>query len=168
METVKVWGFSACSAVVIGALASMLAPSVGKFKILRLTVSAFVLVGILSPFLTLLQNTDFSVDSFTQSSISTPQLTDQMQEKLTERLEDECASALFPILRQSLSEEGIHAQFGLLVELEEQSEMLTVDRVHIRLSDLHKIEAKELAQTLGQKTGLPIEIEVLEENVQDE
>lgn len=159
MDAVKAWGFSVCGALVVGSLTAMLAPSSGKFKIFRLTVSAFVLIGILTPFLTVFKNNSTSKNAFFSESSEACCMTQCMQQTLFDRMEEECVLELFPVMRQILLQAGYSEEFGLSVSLKAEDGLLMVDKVHIHLRSLHKIERTELKRLLSQKTGLPIELD---------
>ena len=49
MDTVKAWCLSGCIALVIGSICTMIVPSIEKYKIIKLTISAFILAGIVVP-----------------------------------------------------------------------------------------------------------------------
>lgn len=161
MDAVKVWGFSSCVAVVIGSVISMIVPSFGKQNILRIVISAFVLVGMLSPALNIFKN--FSVDDFIETNadynaIEAYELNDCMLEELQEAT----TLALFPIVKEELLKFEISEDFGLNIELSQEDYGMKIEKVNITILDLHMIEKETVENYLKKEMGLQVNIDVIE------
>lgn len=160
MDAVKVWCFSVCVALVIGAVVSMIVPSIDKQKIMRLVISAFILAGIISPMLTVVKEINISFEAQDYEEYLAD-IDDTEQEKtLILTLEDTVAKSLFPLVKKQLDNLNINEEFGIKVALSKEKEGITVDKVNISLSDLHMIDQDALENELKESLGLPISIDV--------
>lgn len=162
MEAVKVWGFSMCVSVVIGAIVSMIAPSLGKQKIMKMIISVFVLVGVLSPLINILEANDFSIDALGGlDNISSESKEIELSADLLDDLEINVTQSLFPLIKQELSYYKLEEEFGVNVKLNQQKDGISIDCVNITLMDLHKIDQDVLTNDLEKNLGLPISVDVI-------
>ena len=97
MEAVKVWGFSMCAAVVIGSIVTMILPSIEKQKIIKLVISAFVLAGVVSPLLNVINGIDISAQALEQNGTEDSQF--QLDENTFQELENSVSQAIFPLIQ---------------------------------------------------------------------
>lgn len=156
MDAVKVWGFSMCSAVVIGSVVSMIAPSLEKQKMMKLVISAFVLAGVISPMLNLIDEIDLSVQASGESTIETEEF--EFDENLLNELENSVSQSLFPIIQIEFEKRNIDYDFGINVELKQGEDGIQVECVNITVMDLHKIEKDELKAIIEKNLGLNVNI----------
>ncbi len=163
MEALKVWGISTCAAVVIGSIVAAITPSISKQNIMRIIISAFVLVGLISPSLKLIEKSDFNFDEYSiiQSDVNNDGV-EVLEEDLLNDLEQSSAVALFPIFKQELENIGIDSDFGIKPQLSQEKDGIKILKVNITVSDLHMIEKEDVLNHLQNKTGLAIDIEVTE------
>jgi len=162
LEAVKVWGFSMCVSVVIGAIVSMIAPSLGKQKIMKMIISVFVLVGVLSPLINILEANDFSIDALGGlDNISSESKEIELSADLLDDLEINVTQSLFPLIKQELSYYKLEEEFGVNVKLNQQKDGISIDCVNITLMDLHKIDQDVLTNDLEKNLGLPISVDVI-------
>ena len=163
MDSVKVLAFSMCISVVVGSVLSMIVPSNAKQNIMKIVISAFVLVGLITPILSLFNKNKFYSNAHTtEASIRQPQCISELNESVIAELERASASSIFPIFQQELMENGIDEVFGLGIELISQNDGVDIKKVNITIGDLHMIEKDNLEKYLEKKIGLPIEVEVFE------
>ncbi len=160
MDAVKVWGFSTCVAVIVGAVAAMIVPSGAKQNIMKLIISSFVLAGMLYPTITLIEKTNFNLD--VNAFNSNKNYTYKLNDELLEELKESCISALFPIVKQELNDLGLQDDFGIDIEFSEQKEGLELSSVNITVSDLHMLDKENVTDILKNNTGLKINIDVIE------
>ncbi len=157
MEAVKVWGFSMCAAVVIGSIVTMILPSIEKQKIIKLVISAFVLAGVVSPLLNVINGIDISAQALEQNGTEDSQF--QLDENTFQELENSVSQAIFPLIQQELEKMNIDSDFGINTELAQEQDGISVKCVNITISDLHMIEKDELELLLEDTLGLTISIE---------
>ena len=157
MEAVKVWGFSMCAAVVVGSIVTMIVPSIDKQKIMKLVISAFVLAGVISPLLNVLDNIDISAQALEQNAVETSQF--QLDEETFGELEDNVSQAIYPLIQQELEKMNISSEFGINTELEQKQDGITVKCVNITIADLHMIKKDKIKSSIEDSLGLEINIE---------
>lgn len=162
METVKVWAISVCVAVVIGSVISMITPAIGKQKIMRIVISAFILSAMIFPALSIIEKNDLLEDTLSNIKIQENSDSFYLNDEMLLKLEEASVSALYPILKLELSEVGITEEFGINLKLSQQNEGIEIEEVNISISDLHMIKKDEIQNKLKKKTGLPIEIDIFE------
>ncbi len=158
MEAVKVWGFAMCTAVVIGSVTTMIVPSIEKQRVMKLVISAFVLAGVISPLLNVIDEIDFSVQALEQDAISSSQI--QLDDKALDELEDNVSQALFPIIQEEFTKMNISNEFGITTELEQEQEGISVKNVNITIEDLHMIEKENVRLILEKNLGLEVNIDI--------
>ncbi|MEE1279775.1 MAG: hypothetical protein UHH95_02950 [Oscillospiraceae bacterium] len=163
MEAVKVWGISTCVAVIIGSVVAAITPSIGKQNIMRIVISAFVLVGLISPSLKLIEKSEINLEEYliTQANVEIDGVS-ELEQDLLKELEQASAVALFPIFKQELENIGINSEFGIKPQLYQEKEGIEIIKVNITISDLHMIEKEAVLNHLQNKTGLEIDIDVTE------
>ncbi len=168
MEAVKVWGFSMCAAVVIGSVVSMIVPSLEKQKMMKLIISAFVLTGVLSPMLNLIDKIDLSLQASAENVVE-EQYYVLDDDRLSE-LENSVSQSLFPLVEAELEVLEQSRDFGINTELKQSDDGIRIECVNITVMDLHKIDKDSLKATLEKSLGLPISINVAnaEENTKNE
>ena len=168
METVKVWGFSMCTAVVIGSMVSMIAPSIEKQKMMKLIISAFVLAGILSPMLNLIDEIDLSLQASAENIVEEQNYI--LDENLLNELENNVSQSLFPLIEDELNALNLSTDFGVYTELIQSDDGIEIECVNITVMDLHKIDKDNLKAVLERNIGLPININAAnaEENTKNE
>ena len=168
LEAVKVWGFSMCSAVVIGSVVSMIAPSLEKQKMMKLIISAFVLAGILSPMLNLIDEIDLSLQASAENVVEEQDII--FDENLLKDLENSVSQSLFPLVKDEIYDFDPSLDFGINTELNQSKKGIQIECVNIAVTDLHKIDKDNLKAALERNLGLSININVLnvEENAKNE
>ena len=154
MDAVKVWAFSMCAAVVIASIVTMIVPSLEKQKMMKLIISTFVLAGVLSPTLNIIDEIELSVDASAHTAIETERL--EIDETSLESLENNVSQALFPIIQDELEKNEFMYDFGLSVELIQEDAGISIECVNITVTDLHKIEKDKLKATLEENLGFEI------------
>lgn len=150
------WGFSMCSAVVIGSIVTMIVPSIEKQKIMKLVISVFVLAGVISPLLNLIDEIDISAEAFKQDSAESSQI--MLNQGALEELENNVSQALFSLIQEELEKNNIKNEFGINVELEQKQDGISVKSVNIEVADLHIIEKERIRLLLEENLGLEINI----------
>ncbi|MBQ8868526.1 MAG: stage III sporulation protein AF [Oscillospiraceae bacterium] len=168
MEAVKVWGFSMCAAVVIGSVVSMIAPSLEKHKMMKLIISAFVLAGVLSPMLNLIDEIDLSLQASAENVVEKQDHI--LDENMLNKLENSVSQSLFPLIDDELDALGLSSDFGINTELKQSEDRIEIECVNITVMDLHKIDKDNLKAALERNLGLTIKINALnaEENTKNE
>lgn len=163
MEAVKVWGISTCVAVIIGSVVAAITPSIGKENIMRIVISAFVLVGLISPSLKLIEKSEINIEEYliTQTDADIGGVS-ELEQELFNDLEQASVVALFPIFKQELENMGIESEFGIKPQLSQEKDGIEIIKVNITISDLHMIEKEAVLNHLQNKTGLAIDIDVTE------
>lgn len=156
MEAVKVWGFSMCSAVVIGSIVTMIVPSIEKQKIMKLVISAFVLAGVISPLLNVIDEVDFSPQVFGQDADAYNQI--EIDDNTLEELENSVSQSLFPLIQAELEGMNISNEFGVSVELARESEGIAINCVNITIADLHIIETEKISSAISENLGFDVNI----------
>ena len=156
MDSVKAWGLSACAALVVGAGVSMIVPSLEKNKMIKLVLSSFMLVSIVSPMLSMINSADFSLDDLigNESVYSNVEMTDDA----LKLLENSSCEALYPVISEKIKEYGLDKEFGLSVVLRKKNGGVEIERVDINMGTENIIEINGLEDYLRQNLGLPIEI----------
>ncbi len=157
MEAVKVWGFSMCTAVVIGSITIMIVPSIEKQRIMKLVISAFVLAGVISPLLNVIDEMDISAQALSQDTTSSGYI--QLDDNTLEELENNVSQALFPLVQDEFEKMNISNEFGIVVELSQKQDGISVKCVNIWVADLHIIEKENLKILLEENLGLDVNIE---------
>ena len=161
MEAVKVWSFSVCIAIVIGAITSMIAPSLTKHKIIRIVISVFVLAGIMSPLVDVLDETNLSLEAVNElNNYEEFEGQQALEEDILNKLEDAVDKTMYDIVKQELLRFGIEENFGMHVDLVYQKDGISVEGVNIAIEDLHMIEQERLAEELEKNLGFPVSVDV--------
>lgn len=151
MDSIRQWAFSLCVAMAAGGIAQMLMPKSGLEKIFRLTVSAFFLCCLLSPFVFRMPLLELDVKAYEQESI------DQRAKRLTDTVghqtEQVAKQDIEKIIAEKLAEMGIkyhRITININTNGQNNPEVKTVeielDRVHQREHDHIR---KELTGTFG-------------------
>ena len=158
MDAIKVWGISTCTVLIIASIVSMIAPNISGKNIIRLIISGFILVGILSSLYKLIKNEDFSF-----SEVDTSALNQEVSysESTIRNLTESVVQSLYPLVSDELEKSGMSEGFGLNVELQEKEDGIAIKKVHISISDKHKNNIENLKLRLEQNLGLKIDFDVV-------
>jgi len=125
-------------------------------------ISVFVLVGVLSPLINILEANDFSIDALGGlDNISSESKEIELSADLLDDLEINVTQSLFPLIKQELSYYKLEEEFGVNVKLNQQKDGISIDCVNITLMDLHKIDQDVLTNDLEKNLGLPISVDVI-------
>ena len=157
MEAVKVWSFSMCGAVVVGSIVTMIVPSIEKQKIMKIIISAFILIGVVSPLLNVIDEIDISEQVVNQSIIESSII--YLDENSFNELENGVSQAIYPLVQGELDKMNVKAEFGINTELEQQEEGISIKCVNINIADLHMIEKEKIKASIEKNLGLEINIE---------
>jgi len=160
MEAVKVWCFSVCVSLVVGSALSMIVPSLDKYKIMKLTISAFILVGIVTPIINNADDINFDFE-LTEQTIVSDMEEKEMDENIINELQQNVTQSLFPFVKYELHMLNISDDFGINVELNALENGVSIEKVNITLSDLHTLKKDEIISSLEKNLGLPISLEVV-------
>ena len=157
MEAVKVWGFSMCGAVVVGSIVTMIVPSIEKQKIMKIVISTFILIGVVSPLLNIIDEIDVSEQVVNQSIIESSII--YLDENSFIELENSVSQAIYPLIQGELEKMNVKAEFGINTELEQKEEGISIKCVNINIADVHMIKKEKIKANIEENLGLEINIE---------
>ena len=153
LESVKVFALSMCISLVIGSLLSMVVPNLEKNRVFKIILSAFILTGLISPILSIINN----IDIF--DNVETMEYQDYSYDQDTlQNIEKNASISLYPIIKNELSKLGVEGEFGLNLSIDQEKEGIKIENVNINIWDLHSIEKEKLQIQLTKNTGLPVKI----------
>ena len=156
MNAVKVWGLSICVAVIIGALVSMIMPSLEKNKVFKLILSAFILVSAISPVSSIVDSISVRFEtSYEKQNLSQNEI---VYDKMIDSLENSSCEVLYPLIKDYMKDYGFEDEFGVSVVLRRKESGIEVERVNIIVSGEHKIDKAFIEERLSEKLGLNIEL----------
>ncbi len=158
MDAIKTWGISTCTVLVIASIVSMIAPNISGKNIVRLIVSGFILVGILSSLFKLIKTENFSLDAVDTSVLSEKV---DYSDEIIENLGETVVQSLYPIISDELNKMGVTDEFGLNIKLGKKDDGVEIEKVHISISDKHRNNVENLKERLEQNLGLEIAIDVI-------
>lgn len=159
MEGVKVWCLSVCVALIVGSIISSIVPSLEKFKIMKLTISAFILVGVLFPLIKGIDDGSFNFNDIEQSIVIETE-NSKMNDEIIEKLQDNVSQSLFPLVKYELHMLNVSDEFGIKAKIKKEENGVSIQSVNITISDLHKNNKDSIRDTLEKNLGLPIDLEV--------
>lgn len=159
MEGVKVWCLSVCVALIVGSIISSIVPSLEKFKIMKLTISAFILVGVLFPLIKGIDDGSFNFNDIEQSIVIETE-NSKMNDEIIEKLQDNVSQSLFPLVKYELHMLNVSDEFGIKTKIKKEENGVSIQSVNITISDLHKNNKDSIRDTLEKNLGLPIDLEV--------
>lgn len=157
MEGVKSWCLSVCFSAIIGSIILIISPNIEKQKIIKVVVSAFVLIGILSPVLKVLNTNDPSIDKwFEEYSETMHSKPLEESQNLCNIIEESTIQSLYPIFKEQLNSIGITTDFSLSVDFDLTNEGVVINNVNIGFSNEEKIKKEEIKAFLNEKNSLEI------------
>ena len=159
MGSVKLFALSSCMSLVIGAILSMIMPNLDKNKIFRVVLSAFTLIGLVSPIITLFNNNDIPKKAYTDQTSEYERY--DYSDSLLQNIENTASESIYPIIHKELNKLGIAQEFGLKLNISPQKEGIEIESVNIFIWDSHSIENENLEKQIAQNTGLPINVELI-------
>lgn len=159
MEGVKVWCLSVCVALIVGSIISSIVPSLEKFKIMKLTISAFILVGVLFPLIKGIDDGSFNFNDIEQSIVIETE-NSKMNDEIIEKLQDNVSQSLFPLVKYELHMLNVSDEFGIKAKIKKEENGVSIQSVNITISDLHKNNKDSIRNTLEKNLGLPVDLEV--------
>ncbi|WP_040196966.1 stage III sporulation protein AF [Candidatus Soleaferrea massiliensis] len=153
MDVVKQWAFSACAAVIVGAIIHMMAPN-GKFeKIMKLTVSTFFLCCLFSPFILRSPALSFDVNSFFGEQAGS--YASELEGQTNEQLYRQFRITLKEYIEKSLAEIDVVPNItDIEVDEEETDTTKIVKSVEMTLDESYQGREKEIVGTIKDVTGL--------------
>lgn len=159
MEGVKAWCLSVCVALIVGSIISSIVPSLEKFKIMKLTISAFILVAVLFPLIKGIDDGSFNFNDIEQSIVIETE-NSKMNDEIIEKLQDNVSQSLFPLVKYELHMLNVSDEFGIKTKIKKEENGVSIQSVNITISDLHKNNKDSIRDTLEKNLGLPIDLEV--------
>ena len=155
MEAVKQWGISLCAAVLAGGIIHMMAPSSEMGKIMKITVSIFLLVSIFSPLMSLNGDFDFS---FSEADSSTEEVYDSIQEQIDRQLINSTEKTLESMIRENLeSYEIYNAEIDVTAAKDEEGQIFS-EKIIIRVDDEYINNKYLIAERIKQQLGLDCQV----------
>ena len=131
----------------------MVVPNLEKNRVFKIILSAFILTGLISPILSIINN----IDIF--DNVETMEYQDYSYDQDTlQNIEKNASISLYPIIKNELSKLGVEGEFGLNLSIDQEKEGIKIENVNINIWDLHSIEKEKLQIQLTKNTGLPVKI----------
>lgn len=151
MEAIKDWALAVCVAAVAGSLAHLAAPAGSTQKIYKITISMFFLCCILSPILTGLPSSGFSLDiSRPEAEYRTAALSSAMEQQVKTSFE----ASVQQLAQQELAAIGVQAEeIFINVNTDAQGGIL-ITEMAVHLNPQHQNRAAEIEAVMVEKIGI--------------
>ena len=141
MEAIKSWAFSISTAVVVSTIMQMLVPKGNLEKVVKISLSVFMLSIIFSPFLIDVEFKIQSEDSF-KSEIG--DYTQALELEMSEMIESQLSRQIEELIVVQLSGIGVHkSEVDVLIKAE-NTNTAEVIAVEVKLDEEYKIKDPDI------------------------
>lgn len=150
MDTVRQWALTVCVCAVVGAIVCMLSPKGTMGKSVKVSVSLFMLIALLSPFTKGIDFSDFVVEPLPENNSS----------DISETITEEMTIALETKITEILARYGIKAEsIDIDISIDSENNM-TVERLKIFVSDTDSEALENARRAVKDEIGADVIAEV--------
>ncbi len=157
MEALQQWGLAVCSAAVVGGIVQIISPDKAMGQVFRMSLGAFFLCCLLSPFLTLTPDiiTEFDIDSTPRQE----DIAQNIQQEMDEGFYTALGDGLRQAVQKKLEDLGI-LEGDITVYITEGYTTLTPEDMvaEIVLPETYHERHKEISDYLVYELGITIRI----------
>ena len=141
MEAIKSWAFSISTAVVVSTIMQMLVPKGNLEKVVKISLSVFMLSIIFSPFLI---DVDFKIQSEDSFKSEIGDYTQALELEMSEMIESQLSRQIEELIVAQLSGIGVHkAEVDVLIKAE-NTNTAEVIAVEVKLDEEYKIKDPDI------------------------
>ena len=141
MEAIKSWAFSISIAAVVSTITQMLVPKGNLEKVVKISLSVFMLSIIFSPFLL---DVDFKMQSEDSFKIEIEDYTQTLELEMSEMIESQLSRQIEELIVAQLSGIDVHkAEVDVLIKAE-NANTAEVIAVEVKLDEEYKIKDTDI------------------------
>jgi len=147
MNDVKVLTLSLCISVIVFSMLSMIIPNEKSGKIIKMILSVFILISLISPFTKLVKR-DFNFSSNISSQIS--------EESVYKILNDSSSDVLYSLIKNQIENYGVENDFYIDSKVEYKNKSAILKDINIYFIGENNIEKNDLKEYIKKNIGLNV------------
>lgn len=141
METLKSWAFSIAVAAVVATIAQMLIPKGNLEKMVKITLSAFMLSVMLSP---ILVKVDFAIKPDDSFETKMDNYTKELENQMSEMIETQLSQQIETLISSQLGEIGVSPTHLAVSVVADGANSAEIVEVEVRLKKDYKIKDADI------------------------